>query len=362
MTYFGLVISDIILSKYINYQIRSLQSYQKKIDVQKNDITIAKNLKKLGYVENLYPFDFNSLPFSALAENFHITPLGGLPDKDIFVVCNEGYGIQKYRTDKFGYRNRDEDYLKNIDILVVGDSFAEGCNVDSNSTISENLRLFGFNAINLGGSSNGPIEYAAIAKFFTPQLKPKFLVTLIYTNDNIDDTGSLIKKLYFEDGVEYFEKGNIKNGLSTRLIDLMNKAGDYRTRQIIEPQEKNNYDYFKLVNLKKYIGNLIDNLLPQKSFSIPLLSQTINSACNQNCKPIIIYIPNSKFWNPDYRADKFRNYLANFFISKEVEFIDATPYIEKEGLNSYSISGGHLSPLGYSMIADIIRKKIKEFD
>ena len=41
------------------------------------------------------------------AEKLEIIPVNGQPNSKVY-YCNEGYGLIKYKTDKFGFRNKND--------------------------------------------------------------------------------------------------------------------------------------------------------------------------------------------------------------------------------------------------------------
>ena len=59
-----------------------------------------------------------------------------------FILCSEGYGIKKFTTDRFGFRNPDYLWDQNIDTVIIGDSFVEGQCVDYNQSLSGILESY----------------------------------------------------------------------------------------------------------------------------------------------------------------------------------------------------------------------------
>ena len=60
------------------------------------------------------------------------TPIGTHPIENI-LYCDEGYGLIKYKSDRFGLRNNDSNWdniLKHEAIFLVGDSFTHGACVE----------------------------------------------------------------------------------------------------------------------------------------------------------------------------------------------------------------------------------------
>ena len=99
-------------------------------------------------------------------------PIGTLPYTNTY-YCDEGYGLIKYKTDRFGLRNRDSQWNKinsQNNIFLVGDSFVQGACVPDEWTISNQIsNLSNINTLNLGSSCNCPYEYIVLLNFL---LKP----------------------------------------------------------------------------------------------------------------------------------------------------------------------------------------------
>ena len=103
----------------------------------------------------------------------------------IIYYCNEGYGLLKYKTDRYGFRNNENLWNnKKVYIILIGYSFTQGACVHFNDSITRKLTKH-FDVINLGTSGNGPIYYASLLKELRPILKADFVYILFYPNNNI---------------------------------------------------------------------------------------------------------------------------------------------------------------------------------
>ena len=80
------------------------------------------------------------------------------------------------KTDRFGFNNPDDEWDKKIDILIVGDSFAQGACVNRPNDIASVIRKFSKkNVINIGVGGNGPLlEYATLREYLSPKVKNIF--------------------------------------------------------------------------------------------------------------------------------------------------------------------------------------------
>ena len=132
-----------------------------------------------------------------------IFPLSGISNK-LMVQSNENGYWMMYTGDKYGFHNSNDVYQDNIvDILITGDSVAEGWSVKSEENIGGMLQEIGFNVVNIAKSGNGPLlEFAALKEYAKP-LKPKIVLWLYYKNDFFDllreMKSSILKKYLNED-------------------------------------------------------------------------------------------------------------------------------------------------------------------
>jgi hypothetical protein len=132
-----------------------------------------------------------------------IYPLGTISNSTTTLGNETGY-YPIIETDEHGFNNPKGLYIKNkVDIVLTGDSFAEGYSVHSDETISAVLRQLDFNAISVGKGGSGPlIELAALKEYAEP-LKPRIVLWLYYVNDltdlNSEMQSSILRKYLNED-------------------------------------------------------------------------------------------------------------------------------------------------------------------
>ena len=83
---------------------------------------------------------------------------------------------------------------------------------------------------------------------------------------------------------------------------------------------------------------------------------------NNNCEPIIGFIPNSSYWESNPLTDVFRKEIKKYTSKVNIKFIDFTEEIKSQGVTAYAPKGTHMSPIGYKIIADKIKKTLIEFN
>jgi hypothetical protein len=146
-----------------------------------------------------------------------------------FPNASGSYGTVEcvYHSDSRGYRNRDE--REQYDIVVLGDSFAEGSNVSDDQAWPAVLgEISGATVYNLGMSGYSPVHYAAALEEHGLGLSPKVVVCMLYEGN--DFRGSVLKRAdagpSFGDRLKRYQKQSpIINGLDRLLIGALGPIG-----------------------------------------------------------------------------------------------------------------------------------------
>ena len=368
-------VADKIISRIDGTEARKIESTRKCTeDIYQEYVAI-----KTGHISLAYPDLFSVEPYKNWANQFKIAPLGSIPNVNVY-YCNEGYGTLTYKTDRLGFRNDDSLYESSkINGLLIGDSFAHGACVDGKQTISAQLNIQGDITLNLATGGNQPTHYAALAKTFIPKFKPSFVTIVFYPNDNIEDKiDDVYYKFFFKEENNYFDtqkyssnslipSENLK-AIYSKLFERMSNFANAHNKEIIEKENCSEVSEVKWQNyltlrLKlSTIQSLVKMKFIEKSplqkeltFGSMLALDTLKNYCETyKCSAEVVYIPNSLFWRPDYRAERYKELLKIYCKAKKIKFIDTTEVINKLGKSAYALKGPHLSPEGYKAVADAI--------
>jgi hypothetical protein len=167
----------------------------------KLDVLNSYNEEKIIILPNIPPYYFLETNGLSIFKD-RIFPLGGISNQKVILDNELGY-YPIIETDEYGFNNIKGLYNKNTDVLLIGDSFAEGYSVNSNQTISALLNEEGLNTLSLGKGGNGPlIEFATLREFIS-HLKPKSVFWLYCVNDmfNLERElkSTLLKNYLFDD-------------------------------------------------------------------------------------------------------------------------------------------------------------------
>ena len=367
-----LYIFEIILS-YDNYFFNKEIKLKEKIYNQKTEklydkrskFKIYKDLKK-----NNKNITLAVPPFSYLFEgNLNkikkdIFPLSGISNSKT-IHCNESGFYSIYQSDRYGFNNPDKEWdNEEVEILLIGDSFAHGACVNRPNDIGSILRnLTDSPIINLGYSSSGPlIEYASLREY-TPK-KTNHIVWIYFEGNDLDDLqielqSKLLNK--YITNLNYSQK--LKN--NQMLIDLVSnqllvnekkyyiknfiKLGNF-VNFIKQHILSNNNKIYQKIDEKKNINDFIDIIKLANKF-----------AKNNNSKFYFVYLPDTrrliqKYSNKNYDSIKYEiNRLGIPFldINKEVVEKEKNPLI----LFPFEIIN-HYNSYGYNKVANSIYKMI----
>ena len=175
--YLCLIVGDYYLQKLISLEAINSLSEAKKIEnerIIKEDVPQKKIAKQQGYKALFFPETIDTyLPLKKLSKELDAAPLAPQPYSKLY-FCNEGYGLIKYETDRFGFRNLDNLWDQKIDLILIGDSFAHGACVEEKDSIAFQLGNKG-KLINLATYGNHAIHMLLL---FFMQMIMRMMLTL----------------------------------------------------------------------------------------------------------------------------------------------------------------------------------------
>ncbi len=230
-------------------------------------LEVVKEERLLG--KDIYPY---VVPREFLKLNKEKIPLTPIPNT-LFVSCNE-YGTWKnIKTDKYGFNNKK--FLDSFDVLLMGDSFAEGSCVKQEY---EPANLFEKNhqlkTYNIGISGNGPLISLALAHEIKLITEFDYIIWFIFDNDFYDlglekNSNYLInylntdfesnnyfskiqnetdyQKKYIEDNLESFKSGFSLKESILELKPLINRMNKLINQKALEDAIKYDKNIFKKI-------------------------------------------------------------------------------------------------------------------
>lgn len=298
------------------------------------------------------------VPREFLKKNIKKIPLTPMANT-LFVSCNEFGEWKKFKTDKLGLNN--EKFIDTFDILLMGDSFAEGSCVnqlDEPATLlNQNYNL---KTYNIGISGNGPLLSLALAHEIKPLIDFHTIIWLIFDNDfydiNLEIQSSFLKNYLIKnfDNNEYFKNINEAYKFQKKYIEdnleSLKKGFSFKE------------SFFELKAVISRINKLIHRNNPEDTFVFQRklfenIFEKLTSIYPEK-KIYIVYLPETTcFKHRSLQCSKRFEELSQ--TSNNLNFLNFYEHLKNnndEYKKMYALGQdrAHFSPLGYSELVKFI--------
>ena len=334
-------------------KIEKVLEKENKIFDKRSIIEVVKDERSKNV--EIYP---QVVPREFLKKNIKKIPLTPMANT-LFVSCNEFGEWKKIKTDKLGLNN--EKFIDTFDILLMGDSFAEGSCVNQSDEPTNLLNQnYNLKTYSIGISGNGPLLSLALAHEIKPLIDFHTIIWLIFDNDfydinleiqsgflknyliknfdnneyfqNIDEAYKFQKK-YIEDNLE-----SLKKGFSFKESFFELKAVISRINKLIHRNNPEDTFVFQ--------RKLFENIFEKLTFIYP------------EKKIYVVYLPETTcFKHRSLQCSKRFEELSQ--TSNNLNFLNFYEHLKNnndEYKKMYALGQdrAHFSPLGYSELVKFI--------
>ena len=360
------------LKKSLNKERIYFKETQKKFDTRSR-IEIFEDLKKIDK-----EITVKISPKNFIKSKSKIFPLSGVSNSKT-IYCNENGYYFIYNSDRYGFNNPDEEWdKKEIEYLLIGDSFAHGACVNRPDDIASILRkLTQKSVLNLGYSGNGPlIEFATLREYFKKNIRK--VLWIYYESNDLFELNNEIKNKILNN---YLYDSNFSQKLTNKQDDIDNITKKKIEEKFFEEKKRiknqtivknNNYfryfiSFFKLERLRiKLINEKKIKLIHKEEVEVnkfrKILELTKNLTIDNNSKLFFIYLPdysryanNVSYKNPNYLK------IKKIIQELDIDFIDIHEEVfmnEKNPLELFPFGQkGHFNVIGYNKITNVILNK-----
>ena len=280
-----------------------------------------------------------------------------------YAQCNEAGNWKIIKTDDFGFNNNL--IIDKYDILLAGDSFADGTCVAKNNEIANKLIANDFSTYTVGFAGNGPVLSLAsiieIAKYF----EFRNLVWFIYRNDFFDLKWELSDKRlnkYFNPEFKGYDLFDNKGNIDDKYINFINS----QSKKNISFELKESF--LELKFLEKYFSLLNpsteSNKIGVKDFDKIFKSLVERNITNNN-QILIVYLPGySCFTNEKKICKNEFNKIKSSSETHQIKSINFMDYIDKNNLAfktlfNLEMKDNHYSNYGYEVLSSFVIKNLK---
>ena len=290
---------------------------------------------------------------------------------------------QGFRNDTDVQFNKQEDTKR---IVLVGDSFVEGLQVDLDKTVAKKLEAFlnsnqidiKYEVLNFGVSGYGLDQKFLYLKNNVLAFQPN-LVILFFASNDLDDiknnnimfldnnetlqfkqfkkddkylvlTKDLVRKFYIPNAIFRIFKTNNKIENGTKKIPIEHKL----YQGILDNQTSFYLDLTKRLILES-------KKITEESGSTFLLVLGVDKTqvVNSYSKSFI-----DQYNVTNFDSDFINQYLGNFVQENSIEYIDLLPSFKQVGnpTDLFFIKDGHRSQYGHEVVAKVLKTKIDNME
>lgn len=300
-------------------------------------------------------------------------PLGGVANR-LTIFCNETGHWALYDSDEHGFNNpRGLYYKAPLDVLVVGESFAQGACIPPEKNLAAQLRKKFPKTLSLGMDASGEITTLASLMEYGPTLRPKKVLWL-YAQNTLGRANSELENATLK---HYFQEDNFQQGLLDKQPEIDRLWDEYLAKKMEghttqhQSPGVNAYDVATLRYLRQYAamasyiatqvahkGNEKENLARYKT--VLEKARTLTKAWGGEFYFVYVSTPQAGL---DPAASDHEQIMA---LAKDMglETIDSYETMKAQDplfLNAYK-GKGHYNIYGYGLLGWLVLKNFHQHD
>jgi len=319
--------------------------------------------------------------------NYDLFPLSGISSTKT-IHCNENGYYSIYTSDRYGFNNPDEAWNeRNIEYILVGDSYVHGACVNPPNEISSVLRNISYKSVlNLGYRGNGPlIEYSILREYFKKGTKN---IIWFYSEGDLenlkDELNNKILLKYLNENLftqNLISNQNYINDIIRKLILEISSENEKMAKynkENLRIEKKNlsiKYKVLKFIRLnytKNFAKNYYKNFtslndpqnekLPYDEFR-EIMKKANNFALKNNCKFYFVYLPRMNKYKLNFDDTSYKN-VKKIVKDLNIPFIDIHTEVFKKEDNLFKLfptwveEEPHYNVEGYKKVTEAVFKFI----
>jgi lysophospholipase L1-like esterase len=301
-------------------------------------------------------------------------PLGGISEVTT-VHCNEIGPYLIYRSDEHGFQNPPGLWnLPELQVALVGDSFAQGNCVASEENAAARIRADFPATLNLGMEGNGPLAELAGIREFLSELQPRQVVWIFCAaNDLVFD----LPREKAEPILRKYLEPTFRQGLRSRQdeVDAVLRkrvSGLIEEQTMLRRKSQAKWDYLqgwlRLRMLRHSVGLRLTPRKPSVEADLELLRSVLEAArdsvASWGGKLYFVYLPSQEvFLDPKFarESEPERQSILKLLDELNISLIDLLPAFQsqKDPNSLYAIAGAHFNPQGYQLMGQTIADALK---
>jgi len=333
-------------------------------------------------VPAIHPYHFVAQQFAVAkfgdkADATTIVPLGGLPNRET-VFCNETGQYLVYQSDPLGFHNPAEVYeASQLDVVVLGDSFAQGACVCSDDNAVSKIREAYPQTLSFGSGGNGPLASLAALREYALPMKPKVVLWWFYEGNDLSD---LEREINFQPLARYLDPEYRVGLLESQddVAEVMEGVFETYLNSIEIPWYKKAYNAMTLTRVRSrfkesLVSSASSNGQENSAESILRLKQILKTAKEEvrqsGAELMFVYLPSQERYSQN--LDPARLDLLEKRHADVMTMVDELGIVELDINRAFENSSdplqlfpfeslGHYDEDGYQVLADTVLEKLDQ--
>lgn len=298
-------------------------------------------------------------PKNYTTKNNQIVLLSGVSNSTT-IYCNENGYYSIFKSDRYGFNNPNEEWdSKEIEYLLIGDSFTLGACVNRPNDIASVLRtLSNKSVLNLGYSGTGPlIQFATLREYLKPNVKK---VLWIYFEGNdldglISERDDSILKNYLNNS-KFTQNLKFKQNEIDEFLKKVIVIAEEREEKIIRSKLK---EFIKINNTRKLFHF---KKAPISDFK-KILNSTKKLVNKNNATLYFVYLPEYSRYKRNFNKSTYES-VKNVVSELNIPLIDISKETFEKETNPLKFFAfdfdSHYSVEGYRKVSQTIYKLTKD--
>ncbi|MEQ8667438.1 MAG: hypothetical protein RIC16_17090 [Rhodospirillales bacterium] len=283
-------------------------------------------------------------------------------------VTDEGATLTRM-SDKYGFNNPPDSWRRNeVDILIVGDSYAFGTDVRIGEGFSDRLRT-SYQVVNLACGGNGPLIELATLKEYGPHLSPPVVVWAYFEGNDL--TKNLVEEMTDPILLRYLNgdfsqdlinrQPEIDSVLASYLESELASRRDARQAHTITERQLSLKRLFMLGSIVSVFGFSIDFDNSYLHHFGDIIRQAEALVSSWGGELVFLYLPSEhRYTNviANYVADSYADRVMNVVSNSGVQRIIDVRAVFADHPDPRSLHDGHYTPTGYRLVAESITDEL----
>lgn len=305
--------------------------------------------------------------FTGFAFDGGILPLGGWPER-LTMLGNENGYYASYVADRYGFNNPDSVYEAASGrprVVLLGDSFAQGFSVHGGADAASIMRNTGFNVLNLGCASNGPLAQLAGFVEYGSAFGPEVVVFFYLESNDLADLARESDTLL----AAYLDPE-----FSQNLPDRRTEIETYLARALSGWGPKRKRDTLSRLATLAHVRKLLRGTTPanwsdQITLFADVMTELVTRLAADHTDLLVVYLPDgptlaSGTRKSDCRgpASSCKQGILEILANLDIRVLDFGETLSRRGDETSVFSHvqhGHFTEAGYALLGVTIASELR---